>query len=242
MTNNVTNIIEGFILSANKYSEKDAIVELYTKDGIINFKASGGFNITSKNHQACLISNFVQVDLSKRGENYFLAGIKTITDNTNLYSDMKKSLAIQVLIEASKSILQNGDIPPYEYFKNSILAIKNDFDIFTVIFINLCQLAKASGVGLNYSSCVNCDAKKNLVAFDFQEGGFICKNCASELMISHNDITYIKVIRYGFLVKPDQIERVSLPQMETKKAISDILTYFNDVLGVNIKSYKYLIS
>ena len=137
MTTNVTNIIEGFILSANKYSEKDAIVELYTKDGIINFKASGGFNITSKNHQACLISNFVQVDLSKRGENYFLAGIKTITDNTNLYSDMKKSLAIQVLIEASKSILQNGDIPPYEYFKNSILLLspKRIIKVFSLTFV-----------------------------------------------------------------------------------------------------------
>ena len=243
MYNSNLSIIRGYILQVNKFKEKDAICTLLTKDGLITYKVNSGLDALNKNHQACMVYNLVEIDVKNinNSSNYTCNGVKTIQDNSSLYQDITKNLAISVLIEASLKTIQDNDEVPYQYFQNCLEAIKNGFDYLTTIYIYLCKLSMNVGIPINYDGCVNCSKKKNLISFSYNEGGFICENCAKELQIKPLSIEYMKVIRYGYIVNSNQIEHAVLPKLSLIKAINELSVYYEDSIGIKLNSLKMLL-
>ncbi len=235
--------VRGYILNVNKFKEKDGIGTLLTPNKMISYKVNSGLDVLNKNHQACLPYNLVELDLKNINDSnsYTCNGVKTIQDNSILYQDIDKNLAVQVIIEALLKSIQEGDNIPYDYFVNCLNAIKDGFDYLTVVYIFLCKLSMQIGIPIVYDGCVNCDSKKNLVSFSFQEGGFICQKCSSYLNIYPKTVEYMKIIRYGYMVNKDQIKRASLPKESLIYALNDLSQYYEDSLGVKLNSLKLLI-
>jgi len=232
---------KGFVLSSHKYKDKDSIVTLFTDGQFIKYKIYSGFQINSKNYGASIVGNFINVDLVKKGENYILQSYFTIEDNTYLYSDINKSLALQLLIESSVKCLNFNDELPFIYFKKCIDALKNNFDYLTVCYLYLCQVLKCCGLNPNVNHCVYCDKTSSLVSFSFYLGGFICqKHCISNhLQVYPNE--YLNVIMYGNKINENQIERAILPNTTLKEVLFDLEVYLNDQLGVSLNSLKMLL-
>ncbi|MBO8413902.1 MAG: recombination protein O N-terminal domain-containing protein [Firmicutes bacterium] len=53
--------LTGYVLSASKYQDSDAVVNLLTKDGIVSGNIRGGYSYTSKNHIGAQIFNLIAV-------------------------------------------------------------------------------------------------------------------------------------------------------------------------------------
>ena len=53
-------------------------------------------------------------------------------------------------------------------------------DRLMAVLIYLARLTRLSGSELEVDKCVFCGDRKEIVAFSFVDGGFVCKNCQSE--------------------------------------------------------------
>lgn len=232
--------LTGYILSSSKYQDKDAIISLLTPEKIYQIRVRGGFDVTGKNHSATLIFNKVTVDANRTGENFLSAtGVKTLENHTSLYPKILPNLVGQLAGEISLKVFAEGDSLPYEYYKMTLEALEKGFDPLTLAFIFSCQGIKA-GISPEINECVNCGKKTNLVSFSYDEGGFLCQECAIEANYPKQDINYLKTIRYGFLVKPDQLTRAVLPPNTTYKALDDTIKALESQLGITVKTYKLI--
>lgn len=232
--------LTGYILSSAKYQDKDAIISLLTPEKIYSIRVRGGFDIASKNHSATLIFNKVTIDANKTGETFLSAtGVKTLENHTTLYTKILPNLVGQLAGEVSLKVFAVGDSLPYEYYRMTLDALEKGFDPLTLAFIFACQGIKA-GISPEINECVNCGKKTNLVSFSYDEGGFLCQECAIEANYPTQETNYLKAIRYGFLVKPDQLTRAVLPKGPTSKALKDTIEALEGQLGITIKSYKLM--
>ncbi len=231
--------LTGYVLSASKYQDSDAVVNILTKDGIVIGNIRGGYSYTSKNHIGAQIFNLIEFDYNPKLKS--IQQVKLVKDYTCLYEDIVTSLAGQVIVEASLKTLQKDDVVPFDYFEKSLEAIKEGFDPLTVCFIYLAQLSKVGGFMPELDGCLICGSQKNLVSFSFNEGGFICKNCAREENIPPTNKTYMQVVRYGYMITSDNLKHAALPKGELRRALVDLASLYNDAAGVNINSLKELL-
>lgn len=232
--------VRGYVLSVNKFKEKDGICTLLTTNKLVTYKVNSGLDVLNKNHQACLPYNLVELDLKNINDssNLTCIGVKTIQDNSIVYKDLDNNLAIQVMVEALLKSIQEDDNVPFDYFSNCLQAIKEGFDYLTVIYIFLCKLSMLIGIPIVYDGCVNCASKKNLVTFSFLEGGFICQKCSTYLHLYPKTVEYMKIIRYGYMVNQAQIKRAILPKESLVYALQDLSLYYEESLGVKLNSLK----
>ena len=238
MINGKLASLEGYILSVSKNKDSSAVISLLTKDGIYTISAYDAFKTTSKFYQATLIFNKVIFEVTENNSNYFLKGVKTLINYTNLYSDILISCSIQMLIEITLKTHYEEDAVCYDFFEACVKGIANKFDPLTLVYIYFCQIAKINGLGPIISNCVNCSRKDHIVSFDFYEGGYLCDECAKELHYPPKDINYLKIIKYGFLVSLKDIYHAKLPTSSLKIVLFDLIKFLEDELGFKLNSYN----
>ncbi|MCI2068864.1 MAG: DNA repair protein RecO [Bacilli bacterium] len=233
---------EGYILSANKYGDSDALVTFFSKEGKDTIKVRSGYDMKSKNHQAVLVFNKVSLDLSLSLDGKYLTatGTTTLINYTSLYQDLKLSLAGQFAIELLVKYFQDRDELPYDLFETYMASIASGFDILTSALIFQAGVIKALGYAPDITACVDCGKKTNLVAFSLTEGGFICQECAEELNLPPDTSDYLKVMRYIFMVNNAAFRHAVLPKGPSFRALEELSLYIQDQLGLEVKSYKML--
>lgn len=231
--------VDGYIIQANKYKERDTIITLLTPSDKKTVLVRGGYKPEAKNHGATLLFNKVRLDINIANPHFlYVDGHQTLINNTSLYENLTYSLLGQYANEILIKFFQNDDILPYDYYEKMFMAAKNGFDAVTLAFIFTCASINRLGLSPSVDECVMCGAKKNLVAFDLTEGGFICNKCLPESNVSPSNIEYMKVFRYGFKVKASQMEHATLPRMTTLNCLNELSMYLEEQLGYKINAIK----
>jgi DNA repair protein RecO (recombination protein O) len=239
---NKIETIEGYVIQANKYKEKDTIITFLTEKAKKTILVRGGYKPEAKNHAATFSFNKLLLDINVTNPNFLCVdGSKTLINNTVLYENLEYSLLGQYADEVLIKFFQDEDPLPYGYYENIFKAAKNGFDPITLAFIFTCASINLLGLSPNVDECVSCGSKKNLVCFDLTEGGFICNKCSTELNKSPSSLEYLKVFRYGFKVKADQLERAVLPRSITLNCLSELSLYLQEQLGFKINSLDLLL-
>jgi len=232
--------LEGFVISSAKYQEKDALIKLLTRDKVVSIKVRNGFDVASKNHLAILAFNKVSIDCFEMTSGYLTAsGVKTLVNYTSLYEKITPNLVGQLAGEIVLKCFGEDDIVPYDFYEETLNQLMKGFDPLTLAFIFACQGIK-EGITPEINECVNCGKKRNLVSFAYDEGGFLCDECATEANYPKMDNNYLKVIRYGYLVDAKQLSRAVLPKGPTLKALEDTIKALEEQLGAKIKSYSLM--
>lgn len=247
MARNIVSV-EGYVIRVNKFREADAILSVLTSDGMRSFIARGANKLTSKNRQATLVLNKVLLDVDITSSLHSINGVKTIEDNTLLYEDFISSACVQVAQEVISIFFEEEEQSecevnkiPYDYFASMIKGLKEKFDPITLLFIFMCQVSIYLGVGLNIDNCVMCGNKKDIVALSYLSGGYLCKECAKNESNKITDITYLKVIRYGYKVPSELMTKSILPKEQTTRALFDIIENLKDYFGgVSLSSLDLL--
>ena len=111
-----------------------------------------------------------------------------------------------------------------------------------VILVYLAHLIKLSGVELEVNKCVYCGNKRDIVAFSFENGGFICENCLNEDMVRDLNKNQMLLIRYIFRAKDYSLPEIERYSVEDKKLIlSKLKDFVDEFIGVKLNSVDALI-
>ncbi|ATO30683.1 DNA repair protein RecO [Mycoplasmopsis bovirhinis] len=181
--------IKAIVLSIKITNDNNHIVSFFTNYGVLKLVASGITKPLSKNRANLLLGSIVELE-------YFPARLKNKTGR------LKKAVLLEAL-----------DIKPIQniYFFNAIkkiflniFEINHLFDLYLKIFKYLnkknnykiltffyAQSLFYFGIKPNFEACAICDSQRNLVSFDFYEGGFMC---ALHGQGQHMSVEYLNAI------------------------------------------------
>ncbi len=215
--------IEGIVLRQTPYKEKDAMVNVFTKDGIASFCARSILSINSKNASSCLLYAYSKFNLSSRSDKLSLRKGELIDSFYCIYNSLEQMSLLSLLNEVVFKIAGEDDGRLYPYFLRILYLLKDNFDVLTLGCIFLAKAIMYSGYNLQFEECINCGSKKNIVSVDYNLGGFICNKC---LQKNHKeDAIYLKTFRYVFMVNYDDMDKVKLNNNVSFRLIEEFLNY-----------------
>ncbi|MDD6302792.1 MAG: DNA repair protein RecO [Bacillales bacterium] len=229
--------IEGIVIKQVQYKEKDAMVSVLTKDGTVSFLARGILSPTSKNAASCLLFAYSSFTLSSRQDKLTLTQGKLIKSSYLMFDSLEKMAAMQLISEVLIKCLDEENGVLYPYFYNLLRLLGENYDSLTLVAICLAQIINNSGYALEYNSCINCGAKRNIVSFSYKEGGFICQKCANDIKELSSSIL-LKSYRYVFKVSPELMDHYTLKKDIAIKLIDEFSSYL--LSSFDLKEFKAL--
>ena len=170
------------ILSVSPYKEKDAVISAISEDQFITFLARGISNPKSKNiaiNNALIIADIELMDGNFKYP--VLKGSKQLFTPLRLDMDSKYLGSLLFVNEIVNYLFPDEEKPKmFKAVEDSVNALKKSKDWLITLLWFMAQAIRLGGFELEVNRCVNCGSKRNIVAFSFAEGGFICQNCLNE--------------------------------------------------------------
>lgn len=227
----------GFITNKINYSDNDAIINVLTNNGKKTFKARGINKITSKNSASCnyfMISEFVTTSKSENS-NQSLKSSSVV----NIYKKCYEDILVSSTYLCIASLLDNlsSQINGYDIALKCFDKLEEDVYPLDVLNYFLKNVIIALGYAPNVKGCINCNNKNNLISFDFESGGFICKNCFDETRYNKLTTLFLKDL-YDFLKIEDFITLNELHSITLFKMFN---AFFKDVIGIDNKCFDFVI-
>ena len=234
------------ILSKSSYKEKDCIYSAISQEGYISFMAKGAQDPKSKfvwlnnpltiadveflsdgryKHKVVNNATLISSPMVGATDYGYLASIGVLTEITrNILADEEKHLAFNEC-EAALNALRAGK------------------DHLMVILIYLAKLIKLSGAELEVDHCIHCGTRENIIAFSFEDGGYICENCQSEDTVKDLNAAQLRLIRFIFKVKEYGSPNIDkLTDDDKKKILTKLKEFVDDIVGVRLNSLDALIN
>ncbi|MCQ2814724.1 MAG: DNA repair protein RecO [Bacilli bacterium] len=222
------------IISTKKYKEKDALITAITEKEVITFHAKSVLDSKSK-------FTFLNVPLSKIDVTFIEGKYKyPLMKEASIVSSPLKNkstlyqMSLLMLIqEAINGMLQEEE----KYLVYPILSDildnldKNVSPQFISIYF-LCHLLKISGYEFELNRCLFCGEKKDIVAFSFKDGGFVCRNCITDDIDQDLTVEQMKIILALF--KSQNISDLSKYEFLNE----DIMDLFNKLNVFIIDNYS----
>lgn len=233
------------ILNQTKYKEKDCIYSCISENEFFSFQAKGALETKS---QFVFLNNpltVADIDLLQDGRyKYKVAKSASIVSVPYKGSDKLDylftvsavaELTIKALLDEEKHLL-------YEDLLEVLNALRAEKDPLMVLNIFVARILKLSGTQFEVDKCVSCGARSDIVAFSFEDGGFVCRKCATNDTKRDLLPAQMKIVRYAFKAKDyscTQTEEYSkVDKIYVLKKFKDFL---NESLGVDIKSIDALL-
>lgn len=227
------------VLSHSDYKEKDAIYDAISETESLSFKLN---HVKSGSSPYLWMNNpmtIAEIEFGDRRYKYPpVKDAKLLFSPLNDNSDFNYLKAIGMMNETTLSIVDKSE--RYLLFKDIEEAIDSlsktkKYHLIAAIF--LARAMKIAGVDLQVDRCVFCGKTKDIVAFSFDDGGFVCKECADKTVERTLSSTQMRLIRYLF-----RTPNYSCQKSEDY-SINDIIIimrhlkqYVEDCLGVTLKS------
>ena len=234
------------VLGNNKYKENDIIYNAISEDGEHSFKVCGGQS--SKSQYMWLNNPLTIADVEFNGDRRFkhptLKEAKLISSPLTLDNDLSYLCTISVINEAANKLFAEGE--KHLLFKDveeALTALKAKKDQMMVLLILLARAAKLTGSELEVDKCVFCGSTKDIVAFSFPDGGFVCKKCLEESMAT-TDLTGNQMLLIRYIFKSPNYECRGSERFTTedKKVILKCMReQFFDDIGVTLDSISALL-
>ncbi len=234
---------EGIVLRVTPFKEKDAMVNVLTSTGVLSFMARGVLSIENKNAASLTQYAFSRFEFSEgKGTGLSLKNGTLIKSYDESFKSLDRLAALSVLGELTlHGVGEDEAASIYPYFKNALEAIESGFDLLTTVIVFFAQVLKAAGYGLEVGHCVFCDSTKDIVAVSYPDGGFVCKNDLDAETMHPTDARYLKIIRYLFMVGPEDVKRVAFTKEECLGILNEFKEYASDQLGLSLKGHELLI-
>lgn len=239
------NNMKVIILSKSNYKEKDCIYNALSQEGLTSFMAKGAQDPKSKYVWLNNPLTIVDVDFLSDGRYKH----KVINSAVLISSPMQKStnyeylVAINVLTELSKNVLADEEKHLiFDEVEAALNALRNDKDHYMVILVYLAKLIKLGGAELEVDKCVFCGSKQDIVAFSFEDGGFVCRNCLNKETVRDLNGTQLHLIRYIFKANDYSLPEIDKYSLDDKKVILlKLKDFVDEYMGVKLNSLDALI-
>ena len=225
------------------YKEKDAIVTGFNENEVVTFRVPGLFSPKNKFASLNNVLTIIEPTFSEARTSKHLL----LKEAELLFSPMMGDMdfnyitAISILLEATVKFVDDAEKPSiYNDLFNALLALKNKINPYLVSLKYLISVMNMTGYELSINHCVRCQEKKNIVAFSFVEGGFICKDCLTNE--DHNDleIPEMKLFRNLYLFNGYDFSSFKFDEKVVVSILNKLNIFFKDAYGSNINAIKTL--
>ena len=234
--------LQGIVLRITPVKEADAMVLAIGEEGLFSFYAHGVKKLTSKN--AAILQPFVEGKFLMRKSS---SGSLTLQESSLVASlqpkegDLLAMAVDSIMLELTTRLIQEDESSVvFPFLKSALASISEGKDPYCAGLIYFARVLMAMGIGLNVDGCTSCGNKRDIVALSLQEGGFICKECANELMVEKTPLEQLKMYRYIFKAPLEDIGRVTFEPLLGKALFAELGRYVDDLTGVHLKSIDFL--
>ena len=231
------------ILTIAPYREKDAMMSGISEEGVKTFRVPGLFSPKSRfaslNNLLTIIEpTFTETKAWKR---LILNEAQLLFSPMQMPMDFHYMNAISILLQATNKLMDDEDkLKLYPDLLAAVLALKNKANPYAVCLKYLMAVVNNTGYELNVQGCARCGSKKNIVAFSFLEGGFICKEHFTSDDHSDLDLGEMTYFRGIFLHKGYDFDSQNIDEKLIVSLLKKINIFISDAYGYNIKEINNL--
>ena len=235
--------MEIIVLSSTKYKEKDSIINAISKDGPVSFRARGSLD---PKHAMTWINNVLtvaDVELLEGKYKYPILNSASLISSSITGSDSLEYLfAISALAEITKDALLDEDKHRvYDHLIEATRALRKNKD---PLMVNLLYLAKCIAIGgaePNVDGCVYSGKTTDIVAFSFDDGGFVSRDYINENIALDLSPNQLKLIRYCFKA-PDFscVQSDKYSKEDKNKVLDKFVDFIDHNIGAKITATDYL--
>ena len=233
------------ILNKANYKEKDCIYDAISENEYFSFQAKRAQD--SKSPYVWLNNPLTVADIELfedgRYKHKLLKSAALVSTPLNNNDNLDYFLAMSTLLELTRTALEDNERHlMFSELLNAMDALRGGKEPLLVVLIYIARIIKISGIDLDVDKCVHCGDTTDIVAFSFNEGGFICRKHATEEIQRDLSLRQMKLIRYIFKIKDYSCVKSEEYERADKICLLNKLNEFiNDYLGVSLKSIKVLL-
>ncbi len=223
------------ILSNTKYKENDVIYDAISEDGVVSFKAYRGQDNKSEAVWLNNVLTVADVEFADRRYKYpTLKEAKLISSSISGNDPLEYLVSLNVIAEMVNKMFPSEERHvAFKELEEVLAALKNTKDYLLVNLIFMARAIKLSGAELEVDKCVFCGTTHDIVAFSFDDGGFVCRKCVMDSHPANLTPNQMRLIRYIFKSPDYSLRKSEQYTKEDKVALMKALVeYISDYLGV----------
>ena len=191
----------GIVLRTYKLGEADRIVNLITKGngkvravakGVRKTKSRFGGRLEPTRHVSLLLYEGRELDLISQAE--------TVDHFRSVREDLDRLTRATAMLEAVDQIAQEREVNPrlYQMLLGALRTLEAN-DAALVVPAFFWKLLALEGFQPLVEMCATCGAEDDLVAFDLDEGGLLCRGCRRGSGVSPDAVALMQMILGGRL-------------------------------------------
>ncbi len=233
--------VNGIVIKQIDYKDNDAIITVYTPTyDRIGLYVRGYKKITSKNVYATQLidESMFLFDYNPISRFQTLKSASLINEHKGIKSDYDRLAIAALICEIADTVY---DEQGYDDLKSALDQLDKCSEPYTVANLYLSLALRAAGLGMNVDGCSICGATDNIVALSQQEGGFVCKNCNSQLHLPVSDAGYLRkmrIINKADFTVFDKILGLGLNSFDITRELAGFLKYYMDI---DFRSFRSLL-
>ena len=233
--------IEGIVVSEIDYKESSKIINVLTPDyGIVGFIARGTKQVKNKlsGVTSKLTYGFFHVNYKEKGLSTLIE-VDVIDNFKNIRRDIgMMSYALYLLELADRVYKHDNDIQIYNLLIASLKKIDEGFNYKVITNIFELKMLDFLGIRPVIDECVNCGSKDDIVTISSYRGGYLCKNCCQNEVIT--SIKAVQLLRMFYYVDISKITKLDVSNEVSQELSKFIYDYYDRYSGIYLKSREFL--
>ena len=166
-----------------------------------------------------------------------------IESQRGIKEDLFKTAYATYIIELLDKAVEDRQVNPFlfELLTQCLSYINEEYDEEVICFIFEMKMLPVYGVQPVLDRCVHCGETEGSFSFSFRENGLLCHRCShiDSYRFSLSAKT-VRLLRIFFYLDLSRLGTISL-QEETKRELRIVIrTYYDEYVGVYIKSRSFL--
>ncbi len=225
----------GYVIDSVDYKDNDSIVTVLCQDGLVSLKARGVKKINSKMNSVLFNYAYSEFEVNKSEKSGYL----TLLDGTLLdypsyvINDLEYMTVMGIISEGINRCTNKNYL--FSSFKESLKLMEEKIDSKVILTCFLNFLLENEGVMYQADRCLECSSNQ-VSSFDFETGGFICKNCGGIIQ----DIKFLKNMRILAKTTFENARKINIENKDIMLYISKAFDSLENKCGIVFKGKEFL--
>lgn len=225
----------GYVIDSVDYKDNDSIVTVLSKEGIISFKARGSKKITSKMNSVLFNYAYSEFEVNKSEKSGYLTLLdgKLLDYPSYVINSLEYMTLMGIISEGINKCSNKSSL--FVNFKECLSLMENNLDSKLILIAFLNFMLESEGVKYQGDCCLKCQSKQ-VNSFDFDKGGFLCKNCGGV----SQDVDYLKTMRILTKINFENAKKVILKENDIILYIIHAFDSLENKCGIEFKGKEFL--
>lgn len=236
------NNMKLIVIRVTNYEDNDILCDCISEEGPICVQVKGGQDSKNKNSGFCGALNICDATFIEGNyTNKILRSFVLLQSPMKAESSLEYLSSALVIQELTKNCLSEDDKKDlYSYLYDIIITLKQSKDPYMVALLYFAFIVKTAGFSFEINKCVVCGSKKNIKAFSFVAGGFVCADCLTDDTDCRLTPDQMMLLRDTFSHNEINFVSNNYSKENALALFNELAIFVEDNLGTNLKSIKLI--